>query len=190
MRNKFVTLFFICTIHSVNSSAQADSSKTISGQTVDFQFQPIPFVCIKISGSEPATYSNPEGKFQLKVLDTDTLEFSATTYKTQKFAVKKLRNDFNYITLLEEVYQLNTVDISAMRWQDFKYDMMHKELTPFEQKILVIKGLKNPYTKLVPVPMIGGPLSLIYELLKKENIRKRKMKRWNNTYEKTYIKIQ
>jgi len=190
MKNKPITIFLVCILSSANILSQESDIKIINGKTIDAEMNPIPFVNIKTSGITTIYSSNIKGEFKIETLDSDTLSFSATGFKTIKIPVKMLNSEINYVTLFEAIYELNTVDISAMKWQDLKYEMIHGELKREDQKILQIPGLIDPYTKLVPVSMIGSPISLIYELLKKENIRKRQMKRWGKTYKKTYIKVK
>lgn len=190
MKNKLILIALICTVPILKSQAQDKSLKVIIGEILSIRLEKIPFVNIKVSGNSSVFMSNSEGKFLLTAFYYDTLVFETLGYQTRKISVKLLRPDYNYITLQDEVYQLNSIDISAMRWQDFKYDMMNKELKPIEQKILTIKGFKDPYTKLEPVKLISGPVGLIYKLVNKECIRNRKMKRWGKTYDKTYIKVE
>jgi hypothetical protein len=190
MKNKQLLIVLFCIIPPIKAKAQVDSIKIITGEILNLRMEKIPFVNIKISSNSSIFISNSEGKFQLKAFNTDTLVFSTIGYQMVKIQVKNLRTDYNYITLLDEVYQLNTIDISAMRWQDFKFEMMNKELKPEEQKILWIKGFKDPYAKQKPSKLISGPIGVIYKLVNKECIRNRKLKRWGKTYDKSYIKVE
>jgi hypothetical protein len=183
-----ITLFlFFCHIYLFS---QNNDKRIIIGETVNANLEPLSFVTIKIKGKDGFFMSNMEGKFEIDAQLSDTLIVSLTGYMELKISVKMLNREFNYLTLHERVYELETVDISAIRWQDFKYDMMHKELKPIEQKIIKIDGLPDPYTKLRPVSLVGSPVSFLYEYFKKENIRKRQLKRYKKIYEKTYIKIK
>jgi len=191
MQIKPLLILLIISIIPLYTFSQNNDSKIIIGETINDKLEPLSFINIKISGKEELFISNLEGKFKVSAQSSDTLIFSAIGYTELKMPVKMLNYEYNYITLHEQVYDLQTVDISAYRWQDFKYEMMNKELRPIEQEILVIKGLPNPYKKLIPAKPnpIMNPASFLYEYFKKESIRKRKQERWKNTYEKTYIKI-
>jgi hypothetical protein len=170
--------------------SQNNEVRKIIGQTVKANLEPLSFVSIKIIGKDGIYISDADGKFEIEAKLSDTLIVSVAGYMEFKISVRMLNREYNYLTLHEKIYELETVDISAIRWQDFKYDMMHKELKPIDQKIIAIDGLPDPFMKLIPVSQVGGPISFLYEFFKKENIRKRQLKRYEKIYEKTYIKIK
>jgi hypothetical protein len=185
----FIELSCIVCI-SYNIHAQEKDYIIINGETIDVDREPVSFVNIVVSGKGIGAISKSDGKFSIKVQVSDTLVFSSIEYKKLKIPVIMLNQDYNYVTLHQQIYELDEIDIMAARWQDFKYEMMETELQPIEQNVIAIKGLPNPYTKLVPVSLIGSPVSLLYELLKKENVRKRKQKRWKKIYENSCIKVE
>jgi hypothetical protein len=190
MQTRLLLILLIISIVPCYTFSQNNDSKIIIGETINDKLEPLSFINIKISGKEGLFTSNVEGKFKVSAQSSDTLIFSAIGYIEFKIPVIMLNYEYNYITLHEQVYDLQTVDVSAYRWQDFKYEMMNKELKPMEKDIIIIKGLPNPFTKLKPISLVGSPVSFIFEYFKKENIRKRQLKRWENIYEKTYIKIK
>ena len=172
--------------------AQNKNTKIVQGQTINLNLESIPFIKIKIAGKSEISLSDSTGTFHIQVLETDTLIFSALEYSELKIPVYQLNHDFNYVTMQPKIYDLNTVDIFETRWQDFKYDFMNKEIKQGEQKVVVIKGLPDPYTIQMPAKPspLGNPLTFLYEFFKKENIRKRKMERWGNIYQRSQIQIK
>jgi hypothetical protein len=181
-------IFFVCASFSLYS--QNDSIQTIKGKTIDVNKKPVSFVSIMINGKPGGTISNNEGKFQIHAKISDTLFFSSIAYKNIRIPVSGLKGDTNYITLQEAVYELGKINIREARWQDFKYDMMNAEIDPLDRNILIIKGLPDPFVKMVPVSLVGSPVSFLYEYFKRENVIKRKQKRWNKMYENNFIKVE
>jgi hypothetical protein len=120
----------------------------------------------------------------------DTLFFSSVAFKTLKIRASGLKNDTNYITLYEQVYELDKINILEARWQDFKFEIMNAEIDPLDRNILIINGLPDPFVKMVPVSLVGSPVSFLYEYFKRENVIKRKQKRWNKMYENNFIKVE
>jgi hypothetical protein len=185
----FLATFFI--MPKIGSIAQETGLKTIKGEIINMKREPLSFINIQILGTEKGTVSNAKGKFEIKAQASDTLVFSAIAFKSNIVAVEDLNPEYCFITLHDEVYELGRIDVFEMRWQDFKYEMMNLELKPIEQGIRIIEGLPNPYARLIPPKSLAGsPVSFIYEYLKRENVIKRKRKRWQRTYEKSYIKVE
>ncbi len=165
---------------------------TVKGKVVNLKFTPIPFVNVISKQSAKGTFSDQEGKFSFRVYKSDTIIFSAISLKTKEVAVSQLNFSENLVILDSMIYSINKIEIMEIRWKEFEYAILNMKLKPMEQKILVIKGLPDPYTKLVQIPpnMVMNPVSAIYEFFKAENIRKRKIERWNEIYNKTWIKIE
>jgi len=174
---------------SITAISQELEYVTVQGEIVNSSYKPIAYANIVSQKTNSGTNSDENGKFKIQVLKNDTLIFSAITYQTKKIAVSQLLKEQNYVLLNDIVYMIGEVDIMDLRWKEFNNTIINMKLSPFEQKVLVLDGLPNPYTKLIQIKpnLVSNPISAIYELLKKENIRKRKQARWNNTYDKTWI---
>jgi len=185
--NLLLVILFIITC---SIKAQDSDYIIVKGVIVNLALNPIPFANIVSQKTSKGTFGDDKGNFSFRTERNDTLIFSAISFKTKKMAVAQLLYDQNLIILDSMVYMIRKVDVMEIRWKEFEYQMLNMKLSPMEQNILVIKGLPNPYTELVQIKpnLVLNPISAIYELLKPENIRKRKQERWNNTYDKTWIK--
>jgi hypothetical protein len=183
------TLLFIGL--SIGIRAQ-DNDVIVTGEIINNLFKPVANVNIYIAGSAKGTISLEDGKFQIQVKMNDTLVFSTVMYKKLTMPVSEIYGKIQFIQLEEMVYELEAVDVFELRWKDFKYEVLNTDLKPIDKKILVIDGMPNPYTVLVPAKpsLIMNPATFLYEFLKKENIRKRKQKRWNKIYENSNLKVE
>lgn len=190
MKTKPINLTIVILLSSsLFAISQENEYRILSGQIVDSSQKSIAFVHIISQKTLHGIVSDENGTFNIKVLKNDTLRFSAIGYRTKKMAVSRLFGTQNYITLDSLVYMIGNVDIMDLRWRELKHTVLDMKLTPMEKNILVLEGLPNPFMELVQIKpnMVMNPVSAIYELLKKENIRKRKQARWNSTYDKTWI---
>jgi len=184
---KLIHLFFLFVkLYSV--SAQEPDYKTIDGIIISDAFKPISFVSIVSKRTSLGTISTDNGSFSIRIEKTDTLIISSIGYKKKSIPVIKLDKEKNYIILAREIYQLGDVNVIGFtKWEEFKQEFMKKELKPIEQKVLVIKGLPNPFMKLTPNTQLStNPITLIYQLFNKKAILERKQKRWNKTYNKSW----
>jgi len=190
MKTKPINLtIFILLSSCLIAISQENEYRIVRGQMIDSTQKAIALVHIVSQKTWQGIVTAEDGTFNIKVLKSDTLRFSAIGYQTKIMLVSQFGDAQNYITLYPMVYMIGNVDIMDLRWRELKYTVMDMKLTPMEKNILIIDGLPNPFMELVQIKpnMVMNPVSAIYELLKKENIRKRKQARWNNTYEKTWI---
>lgn len=184
---KLLIQFIIIVPAFVISSQQTDY-KSINGHIIAIDFETVSFATIISVKTKLGTISSENGGFFIRVSQTDTLKISSIGFKTKHIAVAELNKEKNYIILTREVYQLSDINIMGFtKWEEFKQEIIHKKLKPLEQKVLVIKGLPDPFTILTPNTQLpSNPISLIYELFKKEAVIKRKQKRWNRIYVKSW----
>ncbi|MEN8120758.1 MAG: carboxypeptidase-like regulatory domain-containing protein [Bacteroidota bacterium] len=180
---QFIIIASICSV-----SAQEANYINIKGLIVGDDFIPISYVNIISKKTGLGTISSDNGSFSIRIEKTDTLKLSSMGYKTKSISVIKLDKKKNYIILAREIYLLGEVNIIGFtKWEEFKQEFIKKELKPLEQKILVIEGLPSPYTKLIPnAQLSSNPITMIYQLFNKKEILKRKQKRWNKTYNKSW----
>lgn len=183
------TLFLIfISVHEVSS--QENKYIEIVGEIVDENFQPIAFASIVSKQTNLGTICHENGTFRIKVMKNDTLMFSALSFVQKNIAVNDFSPITNYITLKKETYNIKEVNVMGMRWNELKEQVMNKELKPEEKTILPMPGLPDPFKKRVELDLYAGnsnPISLVVAYFKKENIRKRKQKRWKKTYNKSWI---
>jgi len=188
MNNLKIVFTILILVLSSTVSAQVSDYVNINGILIGDDFKAIPFATIVSTRTGLGTISTENGNFSIRVKKTDSLKFSSIAYKSKYILSAKLIKEKNYIILTRETYQLNDVNVIGFtKWQEFKQEFMQKELKPAEQKILVIQGLPNPYTILIPnTALSSNPITLIYELFNKKAVVKRKQKRWNKTYNKSW----
>ena len=177
----FFTIYF-------SALAQEDEYVVVKGEVVDKSLRSISYVNIISKKTGLGFISEEDGSFNIKVLKNDTLIFSTISYKRKYVSVSEMIKDKIYVTLYRQIYDLSSVNIySFPNWTQFKKEFMEKKLKPMEQKILVIEGLPNPFMKPRPVGKSSNPITLLYQIFNKDAIRKRKQKRWNKIYEKSWI---
>ena len=186
---KILILSIIYFLINFSVNAQDDEFIKVKGVVIDMSLRSVSYVNIVSKKTGLAYISKEDGNFYIHVLKNDTLIFSAISFKKKYVSVNKMLKTTNYITLKLIIYNIASVNIIGLSsWTQFKEDFLKKRLKPEEQKILVIKGLPDPF--MIPRPVsasIMSPLQLLYETFKKEAIRKRKLKRWKTIYEKTWI---
>ncbi|MDX1653131.1 MAG: SusC/RagA family TonB-linked outer membrane protein [Brumimicrobium sp.] len=109
------TVIFMMTIFSTFSQ------KTIEGRVIDLKEQPIPFVTIKILGKNEGTITETDGSFAITVNNEDSLQFSASGYKTEIIPVTS-RSEWT-VTLNASVNELDEVVITALGLKRNKRDL-------------------------------------------------------------------
>ena len=183
-----IILQFIIISSIFSVSAQENDYIRIEGIVISDDFKPISYVSILSKKTGLGTISSDNGHFSIQIEKTDTLKLSSIGYKNKSVPAIKLDKKKNYIILTREIYQLGQVNIIGFtKWEEFKQEFMKKELEPFEQKILVIKGLPDPYRKQVPNnELSSNPITMIYQLFNKKAVLERKQKRWDKTYNKSW----
>ena len=191
-KQTYLILFFIITLKFPSYSQQLQIVE-IKGEIIDETYEPISFTNIASKKTGYGTISNEDGEFRIRILENDTLIFSALSYVKKEIPVKQLFMEKNYVILKKNIYQIGEVNVMGLRWQEFKYEMMNKELEREEQAVIVIEDLPNPFQKRIDIGPYAGssnPLSMLLTYFKEENRRKRKQKRWRNTYRKSWIEVQ
>jgi len=190
MQLKALGIFSYLILMTFIAHSQTEGYILISGEIVNISMKPISFVNVISTFSSKGTFSDEKGKFKFKALKNDTIIFMAISFKTKKMAVNQLLNENNLVFLDSMVYTINKVDVMDFRWKEFEHNMINMKLKPMEQKILVIKGLPDPYTVLTPIKpnIVSNPITAIYDFFKPENVRRRKLARWKETYNNTWIK--
>ena len=183
-----IILLFIIIASIIPVSAQQNNYIRIEGIIIGDDFKPIPFASIISIKTGLGTISSDNGHFSIKLEKTDTLNLSSIGYKNKSVPAIKLDKKKNYIILARKVYQLRDINIIGFtKWEEFKQEFMKKELAPFEQKILVIRGLPDPFRKQVPNnELSSNPITMIYQLFNKKAVIERKQKRWDKTYNKSW----
>ena len=188
-RNFGFTIITILMFSSTALSQERDNVE-LKGEVVDNLFKPIPFVSIVSKTKGLGTISRENGKFNIRVSLNDTLQFSSLSYRKKEIPVNQLVIGEYYIVLEKNMFLLGDVNVMELRWQDFKEKVMNTEVKREDQTKLQIKDLPNIFQKRVELSPYAGntnPLSLALTYFKKENIRKRKQKRWRKIYRKSWI---
>jgi hypothetical protein len=102
-----IGLFFTC----LNLAAQ---QFTLSGKITSESGQPVPFASVYVQNTTNGTSANNEGEytFNLKA-GRYTILYKAVGYRQQMLEVDLKQNQSKNITLNAEVFQLQTVSVSA-----------------------------------------------------------------------------
>ena len=191
--NKVKLLMLITIIFPISKGlAQNEDSRIIKGIISNENFEPLSSVNIFSVKTGIGTLSANDGSFMFRLQETDSLKISAIGYKTKLVAASNLNKEKNYIVLTLQVYLLDDITILGYgNWIEFKHEFMNKNLKPMEQKILVIKGLPNPYQVLVPNNTLStNPITMIYQLFNRKAVMERKQKRWNKKYNESWIEYR
>ena len=102
-----ICLLFICFV----ASAQ---QFTLSGKITDESGRPVPFASVYIQHTTTGTSANNEGEYSFNLkTGRHTIIFKAVGYRQEVLELDLKQNEAKNITLQPEVYQLQTVSISA-----------------------------------------------------------------------------
>jgi len=187
--NHFILLIVSQLLIVSNVFSQQIEYVEVNGVVVDESYSPIAFTTVVSKKTGRGTISHENGEFHIRVEINDTLVFSALAFNKKSIPVKQLTAENNYISLEKKFFQLGEVNVMDLRWKEFQDKVMNTNLTPLEKTIVEVKGLPNPFQKKILLSPYAGntnPLSLALTYFKKENVRKRKQKRWRETYRKSY----
>jgi hypothetical protein len=191
MINKLKTFLFLFLVGvSWPAFSQEPEFIILNGTVVDKLFEPIPFVSVMSKSTRKGTISRDNGQFTVRVSQNDTLLFSALSYLKKEVPVSQLNTAGQYVILEKNIYLLGEVNVMELRWQKFQYEIMNAEVKREEETKLQIEGLPNIFQKRIELSPYAGnsnPLSLALTYFKKENIRKRKQKRWRKIAKKGFI---
>jgi hypothetical protein len=105
----------------------------VSGRVTDELDGPVVGATVKVVGTRIATVTNVDGKYNISVSPTDSLEFSFISYKTVRYAIRN-RVDLN-VKLEASAGGLNEVSIVG-------YGQQKKISVVGAQSTLEAKGLK------------------------------------------------
>ncbi|WP_457128678.1 DUF5686 and carboxypeptidase regulatory-like domain-containing protein [Mucilaginibacter sp. HD30] len=105
-------LFSVCLLF-IFFSASAQQF-TLTGKITDESGRPVPFASIYIQHTTTGTSANNEGEYSFNLkTGLHTIIYKAVGYRQEAFAIDLKQNQAKNITLQPEVYQLQTVSISA-----------------------------------------------------------------------------
>jgi hypothetical protein len=188
------TKIFFILILAIGLNRQAFSQESnyilLKGTVVDNMFEPIPYVSVMSKSTRRGTISRDNGEFTVRIASNDTLLFSALSYQKKETPVNQLNILGQYIILEKNIYLLGEINVMELRWQEFQNKIMNTEVKREDQTKVQVEGLPNifqPRIELSPYAGNTNPLSLALTYFKKENIRKRKQKRWRKIAKKGWI---
>jgi hypothetical protein len=188
------TKIFFILILAIGLNRQAFSQESnyilLKGTVVDNMFEPIPYVSVMSKSTRRGTISRDNGEFTVRIASNDTLLFSALSYQKKETPVNQLNILGQYIILEKNIYLLGEINVMELRWQEFQNKIMNTEVKREDQTKVQVEGLLNifqPRIELSPYAGNTNPLSLALTYFKKENIRKRKQKRWRKIAKKGWI---
>ncbi len=188
------TKIFAVLICAIGTNLQAFSQESeyiiLKGTVTNSMFEPIPFVSVMSKNTRQGTISRDNGEFILRIALNDTLLFSVLSYKKKEVPVNQFKIPVQYFILEKNIYLLGEINVMELRWQEFQNKIMNMEVKRENQTKVQVEGLPNifkPKIKLSPYAGNTNPLSLALTYFKKENIRKRKQKRWRKIGNKSFI---
>ncbi len=188
------TKIFLILIFAIGLNLQASSQESdyivLKGTVVDNMFEPIPFVSVMSKSTRRGTISRDNGEYTVRIASNDTLLFSALSYQKKEISVNQLNILGQYVILEKNIYLLGEINVMELRWQEFQNKIMNTEVKREDQTKVQVEGLPNifqPRIELNPYAGNTNPLSLALTYLKKENIRKRKQKRWRKIANKSFV---
>ena len=105
----------------------------VSGKVIDEQTQkPIPYVLVVNVKKGNATQTDTAGRFLIAMTKNDSLRLSCLGHKTVYWSLagKKPKHKHFEVTIYmtRRVYQLPSVDVFAVRWKTFVYQIAHAQV--------------------------------------------------------------
>ncbi len=114
----------------------------------DRENQPLVFATVINTSTKKGTITDTLGLFYLKVAKYDTIRVSTIGYKNYFFSLRdsvvENKTFFVEIPLERDVVELEAVDVRALSWKQFKYQIVNMELE--EEGPDVEKWLKSLFT--------------------------------------------
>jgi hypothetical protein len=159
---------------------------------VDTKF-PVAYANIEVVGEYRGVYTSQDGFFSCVVSENDTVQFSATGYKTKMYVVPQNMDD-NIFSIAVLMYQ-DTLELEAVEiypWpskEEFRDAFLaYKEVQDY--KIGPIPGIKGrDQIDTVPKPPViyKNPISVLYEEVivpiqwkKKKKDKAKELPKWND----------
>ena len=179
---RFLLLFgFVCLLMCISMQAQAQRTLRVSGTVVQADKKtPIPGASIVKLNTSMGVISDEQGKFAIDVALEDTLMIRAIGFKPLLYLpkpvpVSEIRVN---IVLQEDSVMLGEVEVTSRPSPEMiqrALRNMKQSTTSQAKKPGYIPGLDTP-PPTTPVPAtIMSPATLLYDLLSREGIEKRKL---------------
>lgn len=172
MRDKkkcVVFVFFVLIFPLLN---KAQSLVIISGQVYDKESKlPLPKLMVINKRTNNGIFADEEGNFSIKVLQSDTILFSAVGFKLKKICLKDSipKNYFYMRVPLEKLfYTLKEVSIFAPR-----------TLKEIDKDIGLLDSTKS-YQTFENINAVESPITYLYERFSKFGRSKQRVMEWQN----------
>ncbi len=185
-----ISLTVVLAIFTVSLNAQQELLE-INAKIVDEKNKPIAFATIYSKLIKRGTISRQDGRFTIKASSDDTLEFSAISYKKMTIPALQIQRGDSLLVMKRKIYMIDDVDVMALRWYDFKQQVMEKKVKEEHKKVIQLQGLPSVYkprVELGPYAGMTNPVSILLTHFSKQNIYKRKKERWRRIYKKHEIR--
>ncbi len=184
---KIISVTIVLATFVISLNAQKKETLEINAKLVDENNKPIAFATIYSKIKKRGTISKQNGDFSIKVTKNDTLELSAISYEKRQISALQIFKGDSIIVMKRKTYMLKDVDVMALRWYDFKHQVMESQAKEENQKVIQLPGLPSiykPKVELGPYAGISNPVSFLLIYFSKQNIYKRRKERWRKVYEK------
>lgn len=123
------------------------SQNIISGKVLDEDSTNVlPFAYVINKNTNFGSVTDINGKFSVKANENDTLIFSYTGYIKKYVPVKVIEKWGYKVMMKKNVYQLSTVNVSVLKYQNYEKDYMKRVIE--KSQMPVINVIQSPITAL------------------------------------------
>lgn len=171
--NLFRALLFSAAVLITSSSfAQTTTTVSLTGKAFDRENRNLPLTSLMIINKRTnnGMFADADGKFNLTILQTDTITFSAIGFKVKNICLKDSlpKKQYTIEVLLQKIsYDLKEVSVFAER----SLDDIQKDINKLgKTSTYSVKG----------VDAIESPITALYERFSKFGIQKQKVAEWEN----------
>ncbi len=185
-----VSLTVIFAIFTLSVNAQQESIR-ISAKIVDEEYKPIAFATVYSKVKKRGTISKKDGRFTISVTRTDTLELSSVSHQKMQISVSQILKGDSVLIMKQKTYEIDDVDVMALRWYNFKQQVMESTAKEENKEVVQVPGLPNVYKPRIELGQYAGmtnPVSILLTHFSRQNIYKRKKERWRRIYKKYEVR--
>ncbi len=167
---RIILILSLVLIWNVSFSQLWEKVYYVSGQVIDEETgKPVPYVLVVNVKKGNATQTDTAGRFLITMTKDDSLRFSTIGYYTKYWTLAdknpKGKRYTAEIKLKPRVYNLPSVDIYAVRWKAFVYEVAHtkveKDETQERIKIWFDRAISEEDLKAIRQASLGARLFVI-----------------------------
>ncbi len=162
MQKKIIALLILFS-STLLINAQTDSVKLFTGRIINQANEKLVFAQVINLKKNQAVLTDTTGRFHIFATNKDSLLITSLGYEKKIIPVRFfLRNE--QLILKEKIYDISSVDIYALRWQDFVYDFMHAPEEDLENKTRITAWIQtlfspNELAMITAAASVGIPIN-------------------------------